>query len=751
MLSKPGIEWIERARAHLSFWRSARNKSLGALTIAFTFVLLSNASQEAYAAPASAHTCAANVGFGGVNSGTLSLTKAGDGCAVIKYTSGGTTYFETFNYAGANQSWTVPTGVSTATFYLIGAGGGGGWSGGVSGGGGGFVSGSYSVTAGSTLTIIVGEGGGGKSAVLAAGAYSTPATFGGGGKGGSVQNGIYSPIGYSYASGGGRSAIRLSGASTDLATAAGGGGGGYSGCGAGGGGDVGVSGASSATGGTQSAGGTGGTSSNSHPGTAGTAYQGGNSIDEGGGGGGGYFGGGGGGDNGGGGGGSSYKTLLTGGITTTGTSCGTAGASTGLGYTVSYDANGATSGTAPADTTILVSGGGTLASNTGTLARTGFVFDGWNTSADGSGTSYAIAATSFKPLADTTLYAQWKSTITYNTNTATGTVPTAVITKGSASGTFALNSGSGLTKTGLTFAGWNTAANGSGTNYAGSETFTSSGDITLYAIFRPSVSYNANGANTGSVPATVIGSSITVSDNVGSLVRTGYTLTGWNTASNGTGTHYNFLASLSPSVGLVLYAEWSGNSYAITFNSNGGTGTMADSAIVAGTAKNLSANTFTRTGYSFQGWTTNADGSGTTYTNSQSVTLYANTTIYAKWLGNSYTLTFGNTPGTTGSRDPCGCAPAQAFTGGTPFSITPNVWYRTGYIFAGWSLLSGNGQSIVYAEGATVTLYANTNIVTQWSLVYTVTFSANSGTGTAPTAREQTSFGGAITLPATAA
>ena len=91
MLSKPGIEWIERARAHLSFWRSARNKSLGALTIAFTFVLLSNASQEAYAAPASAHTCAANVGFGGLASGTLALTKAGDGCAVIEYTSGGTT------------------------------------------------------------------------------------------------------------------------------------------------------------------------------------------------------------------------------------------------------------------------------------------------------------------------------------------------------------------------------------------------------------------------------------------------------------------------------------------------------------------------------------------------------------------------------------------------------------------------------------------------------------------------------------
>ena len=91
MHTTPGIEWIERALAHLPSWRSARNKGLGALTIALTFVLLSNASQEAHAAPASAHTCAANVGFGGLASGTLALTKAGDGCAVIKYTSGGTT------------------------------------------------------------------------------------------------------------------------------------------------------------------------------------------------------------------------------------------------------------------------------------------------------------------------------------------------------------------------------------------------------------------------------------------------------------------------------------------------------------------------------------------------------------------------------------------------------------------------------------------------------------------------------------
>ncbi|WP_460988806.1 InlB B-repeat-containing protein, partial [Staphylococcus aureus] len=73
---------------------------------------------------------------------------------------------------------------------------------------------------------------------------------------------------------------------------------------------------------------------------------------------------------------------------------------------------------------------------------------------------------------------------------------------------------------------------------------------------------------------------------------------------------------------------------------------MSNLAIVAGTAKTLTANAFTRTGYTFQGWTTNADGTGTTYTNSQSVTLYSNVTLYAKWLAGTFAVTFGSNTAT---------------------------------------------------------------------------------------------------------
>ena len=986
------------------------------------------------ATSATAPACANGVGLGGAPG--VSTNQAGHGCVIIKYISAGVTNYETFNYTGADQSWSSPAGVTSLTFYLVGAGGGAdNFANRGPGGSGGFATGTYAVSTPTTFTIIVGQGGNGNTPSLD--------TYGGGGKA-------------DYASGGGRSAIRLANATEDLITSGGAGGGGYEAkCGGAGGGTAGqdavirTSNGEHGKGGTQTAGGAGGYSVNGRTGGTGAKYQGGLGRDESGGGGGGYWGGGGGGDNIGAGGGSGYfdPALVTNGSLVQGT-CTTPGNSAALRFTVSYDGNNNSSGTAPTSNSVNAFTSTTLATNSGTLARNSFTLGGWNTRADGTGTTYTLGQTNFNPTGDLTLYALWNSTITYNTNGATGTVPTAVTTTTDASRTFQLNSGSGLTRTGLNFSGWNTAADGSGTNYSGGASYTSTGSATLYAIFKPTISYNANGANTGTAPATVVaptpgttciastgytnckifpytgadqqftipadidatkgiiveawgaggggsvayygdpsggaggyskatlttptsgevlkivvgqgglvrdqsvkyggggpggeggqvGSSgggysgiftgttpliisgggggvspgsattgtsggggganqnggqagtagasgrggtssaggagatgntscpttlslsrngsylqggascnqanseggggggggyygggggtyqtagggpenggggggsgyldltrgtlltataggngvlsnfsysdvssvnyrnnagrggkaytntvadnsggnglvtihwksstpdLTIADNTGNLVRTGYTFLGWNTAANGTGTRYNVLTPVAPSTSLVLYAEWSANNYAITFDANGATGTMANSAIVAGTAKALTANAFTRTGFTFQGWTTNADGTGTTYTNSQSVTLFANTTLYAKWLAGTFSVTFGNTPGTSGCIDPrCTNAgqvgqtmPNQTFTAGTPFTLSTNLWYRTGYVFAGWSTISGNGNPVVYADRATVTFFGNTTIYTQWNPVYTISYNANSGTGTVP-------------------
>lgn len=77
-------------------------------------------------------------------------------------------------------------------------------------------------------------------------------------------------------------------------------------------------------------------------------------------------------------------------------------------YTVTYDGNGNTSGTAPTDSSSPYNSGSTVTvlGNTGTLAKTGKTFGGWNTKADGTGTDYAAADT-FTINANTTLYAKW--------------------------------------------------------------------------------------------------------------------------------------------------------------------------------------------------------------------------------------------------------------------------------------------------------------------------------------------------------
>ena len=69
----------------------------------------------------------------------------------------------------------------------------------------------------------------------------------------------------------------------------------------------------------------------------------------------------------------------------------------------------------------------------------------------------------------------------------------------------------------------------------------------------------------------------------------------------------------------------------VTFNANGGTGSMSPQTITVGEATALTANAFRRSGYSFAGWNTEANGSGTAYRNRQTVTLTVDMTLYAQW------------------------------------------------------------------------------------------------------------------------
>jgi uncharacterized repeat protein (TIGR02543 family) len=132
------------------------------------------------------------------------------------------------------------------------------------------------------------------------------------------------------------------------------------------------------------------------------------------------------------------------------------------------------------------------------------------------------------------------------------------------------------------------------------------------------------------------------------LSRTGFTFGGWNTNSSGTGTNYNVGASYTVTRDITLYAKWEGITYTVTFNANGGTGTVAAMPAQAGSSITLPGGSgFSMSGYTFYRWSTSSSGTGTNYDVGDSYTVTGPVTLYAWWV---YTNT-GNPTG-TGSNNP---------------------------------------------------------------------------------------------------
>ncbi len=128
----------------------------------------------------------------------------------------------------------------------------------------------------------------------------------------------------------------------------------------------------------------------------------------------------------------------------------------------------------------------------------------------------------------------------------------------------------------------------------------------------------------------------------------GYEFTGWNKAANGSGTAYQPGDSLSLTSELTLYAQWKVADNVIRYDRNGGTGTMADDVYASTVTRAvLSPNRFSKEGYTFAGWNTKADGSGTSYADGATVTnLKGTLTLYAQWnkINISYNLVYMKYP-----------------------------------------------------------------------------------------------------------
>ena len=412
-------------------------------------------------------------------------------------------------------------------------------------------------------------------------------------------------------------------------------------------------------------------------------------------------------------------------------------------YTVTYNGNGSTGGTAPVDGSSPYLSGSTVTvlGNTGSLVKTNYSFANWNTAANGSGTSYAPSAT-FTIAANTVLYAQWTPityTVTYNGNGSTGgTVPvdgSSPYLSGSTVTVFG-NTGA-LTKVGYIFGNWNTAANGSGTSYSVGNTFAIAANTVLYAQWTVtySVTYNGNGNTGGTVPVDgsspyASGTTVTVFGNTGSLVRTGNTFANWNTAANGSGTSYAPSATFSIAANTILYAQWRAT---VTYDGNGATGGTvpvdSSSPYLNGATVTVFGNTgsLTKTGYSFAGWNTAANGSGTSYSTGNTFAIAANTILYAQWSAITYTVTYNGNGQTSGSAPIDGSSP---YASGATVTVLGNIGplVKLGYGFSHWNTVA-NGSGTSYSAGNTFTIGSNTVLYAQWVATYTVTYNGNGKTG----------------------
>ncbi|MCR5375573.1 MAG: InlB B-repeat-containing protein [Lachnospiraceae bacterium] len=407
-------------------------------------------------------------------------------------------------------------------------------------------------------------------------------------------------------------------------------------------------------------------------------------------------------------------------------------------YTVSYNANGGSGAPAAQTKTYGVN----LTLRTGKPTRTGYIFQGWATSANG-GVVYSAGGT-YKNNSGVTLYAVWKKqtfTITIYSNPGGQNGSVYTMTK-----EYGVNVTIPPTSapTGQYLAGYGIPGATTTIKYHAGDTYSQNANLTLYPIFYKytyPVSYNANGGNNPPANQTkTYGENLTLAS--GSPTRTGYTFLGWGTSANATTVSYSPNGVYTGNAELKLFAIWRINTYSVTYNANGGTGAPGAQTKTYNVNLPLSTTRPTRTGYTFQGWGTSAGATTVAYNPGSTYTGNAALALYAIWKIDQYDVVY-NANGGTG-------APASVKkTYGQDLKLSGTIPTRDGYDFKGWAT-SANG-AVAYAAGGT---YKNNSAVTLYAVwakkTYSITVYASTGAnGSAYTYTKE--HGVNFTIPSTSA
>lgn len=391
-----------------------------------------------------------------------------------------------------------------------------------------------------------------------------------------------------------------------------------------------------------------------------------------------------------------------------------------------------------------------------TFERTGYTFDGWNTNADGSGTSYADSETvnnlTTENGATITFYAQWKANAYAVLFDKTG----------GESGTESVNAfydsdmpaATAPRYDGYGFAGYFDA---DGVQYYDSEmnsvrVWDKTKDATLYARWEGktfTVTFDKeNGIEGTSSVAAVFNENM---PSASAPSRVGYIFKGYFDERNGAGTQYysedmTSVSKWNKSSAATLYAYWEARTYTVSFDYNGGNGNNDD--VISTYDSNMPTITDipTRNGYIFTGYFDAING-GEKYYNADLTSAKAwdkveNTTLYAQWIGVNYSVIFDGNGNTSETME------NQSFVYGTSQNLNENLFVRTGYTFKGWNTEAG-GSGTSYGNSASVNNLTTENngtvvLYAQWRAntykvslneepkSYTVSFNLSGGSGRIP-------------------
>ncbi|MDD3861609.1 MAG: InlB B-repeat-containing protein, partial [Candidatus Gracilibacteria bacterium] len=234
------------------------------------------------------------------------------------------------------------------------------------------------------------------------------------------------------------------------------------------------------------------------------------------------------------------------------------------------------------------------------------------------------------------------------------------------------------------------------------------GFVNSVSISRYTLSYTAGAGGTISGTTLQTVSNGSSGSAVTAVPSAGYAFVGWSDGVVTAERTDSFVTEHK-----TISAIFAINTYTVTFDINeGDDGSTAAQTLTYNTPTALTANGFTRTGYTFAGWATTAEGE-VTYADEASYTIgTGNVTLYAKWTINTYTVTFdGN--GSTGGTEPNDQTKTHDIT--LVLATNSGTLIKTGYTFDGWNT-AANGSGTDYAEGENYTANVGVTLYAKWTI-----------------------------------